>query len=90
MKRVGHSQPVHVRRSSTSFSGNWHDTPGKYFWQAYYYPKGGVIGTLNSGIGCVPDRRSAGYSRRIRSTASSSRSSGVVSEIRKKPSPLAP
>ena len=30
--------------------GNWQDTPGKYFWQAYYYPKGGMVGILPSGI----------------------------------------
>jgi len=50
MKRVGHSH-LYTYVDPYHFSGNWQDTPGKDFWQVYYYPKGGVIGTLNSGVG---------------------------------------
>ena len=55
-----------------------------------------VIATVTASLHCrhgSRGRRAATaqyYSRRIRSTASSRRSSGVVSEILKKPSPLAP
>jgi hypothetical protein len=33
------------------FPGLWQDTPGKYYWQAYYYPNTGVLGVVPSRIG---------------------------------------
>ena len=51
MKRVRHSAHLYSYVDPYHFSGNWQDTPGRYFWQVYYYPKGGVIGVLPSGIG---------------------------------------
>ena len=50
MKRVGHSH-LYTYVDPYHFTGNWQDTPGKYYWQVYSYPKGGVIGVLPSGIG---------------------------------------
>jgi len=50
MKRVGHTH-LYTYTDPYNFTGNWQDTPGRYFWQVYYYPKGGVIGVLPSGIG---------------------------------------
>ena len=49
MKRVGHSH-LYTYVDPYNFPGNWQDTPGKYFWQVYYYPQG-AIGVLPSGIG---------------------------------------
>jgi hypothetical protein len=49
MKRVGHSN-VYRYVDPFNFPGNWQDTPGKYYWQAFYYPSGGV-GTLDSAVG---------------------------------------
>jgi hypothetical protein len=51
MKRVPHSAHLYYYVDPYNFTGNWQDTPGKYYWQVYYYPKGGVIGVLPSGIG---------------------------------------
>lgn len=50
MKRVKGSAHLFTYTDPYHFTGNWQDTPGKYFWQAYYYPKGGVVGILPSGI----------------------------------------
>jgi hypothetical protein len=36
---------------SYQFQGLWQDTPGKYYWQAYYYPNTGVLGVVPSRIG---------------------------------------
>lgn len=49
MKRVGHGH-LFAYKDPYNFPGNWQDTPGKYYWQVFYYPKGGV-GTLDSAIG---------------------------------------
>jgi len=49
MKRVGRSH-LYTYVDPYHFAGNWQDTPGKYYWQAYYYPKGGTIGVLASRI----------------------------------------
>lgn len=51
MKRVHGSKHLFSYVDPYHFSGNWQDTPGKYFWQVYYYPKGGIIGVLPSRIG---------------------------------------
>lgn len=50
MKRVGHTH-VYTYVDPYHFPGNWQDTAGRYYWQVYYYPKGGVIGVLPSKIG---------------------------------------
>lgn len=50
MKRVRQSAHLYTYVDHYNFPGNWQDTPGRYFWQAYYYPKGGAIGVLPSGI----------------------------------------
>jgi hypothetical protein len=50
MKRVGHSHP-YTYTDPYNFTGDWQDTPGRCYWQAYYYPNGGVIGILPSGVG---------------------------------------
>ena len=51
MKRVGHSH-LYTYVDPYNFTGNWQDTPGKYYWQVYYYPKGGV-GVLPSPVGAL-------------------------------------
>jgi hypothetical protein len=51
MKRVRHSAHLYSYVDPFNFTGNWQDTPGKYYWQVYYYPKGGVVGVLPSAIG---------------------------------------
>ena len=51
MKRVHGSAHLYTYVDPYHFSGNWQDTPGKYYWQVYYYPKGGVIGVLPSRVG---------------------------------------
>jgi hypothetical protein len=33
------------------FPGLWQDTPGRYYWQAYYYPNNGYLGVVVSRIG---------------------------------------
>ena len=33
-----------------NFPDNWRDTPGRYYWQVFYYPEGGV-GVLPSAVG---------------------------------------
>jgi hypothetical protein len=48
MKRVGHSH-MYTYVDPYHFPGNWQDTPGRYYWQVYYYPKNGV-GVLPSRI----------------------------------------
>ena len=51
MKRVGHSH-LYTYVDPYHFPGNWQDTPGRYYWQVDYYPKGApVFGVLASGIG---------------------------------------
>jgi hypothetical protein len=50
MKRVGHSH-LYTYTDPFNFTGNWQDTPGRYYWQAYYYPNGGAIGILPSAVG---------------------------------------
>ncbi len=51
MKRVRGSAHLYTWVDPYHFTGLWQDTPGKYYWQAYYYPKGGVIGVLPSAVG---------------------------------------
>jgi hypothetical protein len=51
MKRVHGSAHLYSYVDPYHFTGNWQDTPGKYYWQVYYYPKGGVVGVLPSTIG---------------------------------------
>ncbi len=48
MKRVGQTH-LYTYVDPYHFPGNWQDTPGRYYWQVYYYPKNGV-GVLPSGI----------------------------------------
>jgi hypothetical protein len=50
MKRIRHTRRMYAYVDPYHFPGNWQDTPGTYYWQAYYYPKGGVIGILPSRI----------------------------------------
>ncbi len=51
MKRVPHSAHLYYSVDKYHFTGNWQDTPGRYYWQAFYYPKGGVVfGVLASNI----------------------------------------
>lgn len=50
MQRSGNSH-TYTYVDPYHFAGNWQDTPGKYYWQVYYYPKGGVVGVLPSRIG---------------------------------------
>jgi hypothetical protein len=49
-KRVKGTKHLYSYVDPYHFTGNWQDTPGKYYWQAYYYPKG-VVGILPSRIG---------------------------------------
>jgi hypothetical protein len=49
-KRVKGSAHLYSYVDPYHFPGNWQDTPGKYYWQAFYYPKG-VVGILPSKIG---------------------------------------
>jgi len=49
MKR--RSAHVWTYTDSYQFPGLWQDTPGKYYWQAYYYPNTGVLGVVPSRIG---------------------------------------
>ncbi len=49
MKRVGDSN-VYRYVDPFNFPGNWQDTPGRYYWQVFYYPEGGV-GVLPSAVG---------------------------------------
>ena len=49
MKRVGSSN-VYRYVDPFNFAGNWQDTPGRYYWQVFYYPEGGV-GVLPSAVG---------------------------------------
>jgi hypothetical protein len=51
MKRVHGSAHLYTWVDPYHFTGLWQDTPGKYYWQVYYYPKGGVIGVLPSAVG---------------------------------------
>jgi hypothetical protein len=51
MKRVPHSAHMYTYADPFQFSGLWQDTPGKYYWQAYYYPNTGVLGVVPSRIG---------------------------------------
>jgi hypothetical protein len=50
MKRVHHSAHLYYYVDPYNFPGNWQDTAGKYYWQAYYYPNNGV-GVLPSAVG---------------------------------------
>ena len=51
MKRVPHSAHLYYSVDKFHFPGNWQDTPGRYYWQAFYYPKNGVVfGVLATGI----------------------------------------
>jgi hypothetical protein len=50
MKRVPHSAHLYYYADPYNFPGNWQDTPGKYYWQVFYYPSGGV-GVLPSTVG---------------------------------------
>ena len=49
MKRVGRTH-LYTYVDPYHFAGNWQDTPGKYYWQAYYYLKGGRTGVVASGV----------------------------------------
>jgi hypothetical protein len=49
-KRVKGSKHLYSYVDPNHFPGNWQDTPGKYYWQAFYYLKG-VVGILPSRIG---------------------------------------
>lgn len=51
MKRVPHSAHLFYSVDKYHFTGNWQDTPGRYYWQAFYYPKDApVFGVLPSKI----------------------------------------
>jgi hypothetical protein len=50
MKRVKGSKHLYSYVDPYHFPGNWQDTDGKYYWQAFYYPKNGV-GILPSRVG---------------------------------------
>lgn len=51
MKRVPHSAHLFYSVDRFHFPGNWQDTPGRYYWQVFYYPKNApVFGVLPSGI----------------------------------------
>lgn len=49
MNRVGKTH-VYTYVDAYHFPGNWQDTPGTYYWQVYYYVKGGVTDVLSSNI----------------------------------------
>jgi hypothetical protein len=51
MKRVPHSAHMYTYADSFNFPGLWQNTPGKYYWQAYYYPNTGVLGVIPSRVG---------------------------------------
>lgn len=52
MKRVRHSAHLYSYVDPYHFPGNWQDSPGRYYWQVFYYPKNGVVfGVLPSRIG---------------------------------------
>jgi len=50
---IMHRRSAHLwtYRDSFSFPGLWDDTPGTYYWQAYYYPNTGVLGVVPSRVG---------------------------------------
>jgi hypothetical protein len=48
-KPVKGSKHLYSYVDPNHFPGNWQDTDGKYYWQAFYYPKG-VVGILPSRI----------------------------------------
>lgn len=50
MKRVHGSAHLYSYVDPYHFPGNWQDTPGKYYWQVFYYPTNGV-GILPSKVG---------------------------------------
>jgi hypothetical protein len=51
VKRVGHTH-MYTYVDPYHFPGNWQDTAGRYYWQAFYYPKNPhVFGTYDSTIG---------------------------------------
>jgi hypothetical protein len=49
-KRVKGSKHLYAYVDKFHFAGNWQDTPGAYYWQAYYYPNNGVVGILPSKV----------------------------------------
>ena len=51
MKSAGHAGHLFTYSDHFQFPGLWQDTPGRYYWQAYYYPNTGVLGVVPSRIG---------------------------------------
>jgi hypothetical protein len=45
-----HSTHLWTYLDHFQFPGLWQDTPGTYYWQAYYYPNTGVLGVVRSRI----------------------------------------
>jgi hypothetical protein len=52
MKRVGHTH-LWTYTDPYHFPGNWQDTPGRYYWQAFYYSDQSSTGTFQSVIGTL-------------------------------------